>query len=117
MVTSGTSTVIGCLPPGEPCAPNVESCDGTAAVGCVGFPQRLECSTLESHCAISDGEAMCVANASDCDRTSPDRCSGDALRICVNGRYDSNPCSSIGLSTCQATSFGSHTAERPLTAR
>jgi hypothetical protein len=87
-----------CVPPGSTsCDP--PTCDG-AAIALCGGQLRVDCSDFAGHCVASNGDATCVPDATDCDDNSPDRCNGTALELCVNGKYFSIDCASLGLRTC-----------------
>ncbi|HEY7956161.1 MAG TPA: hypothetical protein VII38_12755 [Polyangia bacterium] len=108
--TSANGTDTSCVFSRAPgCMDETESCDGTAAVDseCGTQVLRVACGDFASHCVLDGDKADCVPNASDCDGTAPDTCSGNALQICANGKLTTTPCSDIGLTTCQAPPGGS----------
>jgi hypothetical protein len=101
-VTMGSQSVTGCLPASGSCGVDGTTCDGTTMVVCeFGFQSRVECAKFASHCAAAaNGQLGCVPDASDCGSTTPDSCDGSALRMCVNGKLEATPCSSIGFTGC-----------------
>jgi hypothetical protein len=111
-IVSGSTTETGCFGPGSATCPasvqDMSSCDGTAVVACsYGTSLRVECGEFQSHCvAAANGKYGCTADASECTQNSPDSCVGNAIQMCVNGKWTATACSSLGLSTCQTTSTG-----------
>ncbi|MCU1282415.1 MAG: hypothetical protein JWM53_5961, partial [bacterium] len=81
-----------------------EGCDGNTLVVCGTLASaRIDCGALGGHCGIDTRRGQiqdCIPDATECDSTSPDRCNGNAIEICINGKYQSFDCTSIGLSTC-----------------
>lgn len=108
--TNGGATDATCtFSSGQVCMTDTESCDGTTAVDSACGTQilRVACGQFDSHCVVDGDKADCVPDASDCDASAPDTCSGNALQICVNGKLTTTPCSDIGFTTCQAPTGGS----------
>ncbi len=100
----------GCIPPESTrCIQDTGSyaCQGSVLLGCANYLDgKLDCATIDAQCVEDTGVADCVANATDCTRSSPDRCNGGALEVCLNGQYQDFDCSSVGLGPCVTTQAG-----------
>jgi hypothetical protein len=84
------------------CGPDSVRCEGKIGIACShGLERRVDCGGFASHCVVRDNSLSCEPDAAECARSSPDRCNGDTLEVCVNGHYVATPCSSIGLTTCE----------------
>jgi hypothetical protein len=113
-IVNGTSSETGCFGPGSATCTATEtmaSCDGAAIVSCgYGTTVRVDCSQFQSHCLAdnSNGSSSfsCAPDATDCTATSPDSCVGNAIQMCVNGKWEQTACSSFGLSSCATTNSG-----------
>ena len=72
-----------------------------------GREVRLDCAheVLEGRCTTLGGVASCTSVQNQCGPTSPDRCNGNAVEICVNGRYESTDCGSLGFARCAQLTF------------
>jgi hypothetical protein len=113
-VPSGSSA--SCVPSATcSIATSSPQCEGTAAVWCVsGHERRVDCASVANgRCAAPDGGAAstlttwCVPSGAVCDpRTSVDRCNGNAIESCVQGRWIDVDCASLGLRTCGAVAGG-----------
>jgi hypothetical protein len=95
-----------CYPTGPACNYYGEWCDGTTLVYCSGGAEvRVDCTQFAGTCGrVGGGNRTCIPTATECTSASPDRCSGNALEICVNGVYESTDCTTLGLTTCQTSS-------------
>ncbi len=96
-------------------------CETSSLISCVALPGampdpngrregrevRIDCAheALEGRCAVVGGTSGCTSIQNQCAPDSPDRCNGNAVEICVNGRYESTDCGSIGFSRCAQLSF------------
>lgn len=111
-ITTGTATITGCIPPGTASCPNTttsKTCDGTTTVVCeYGTTYRVDCGQFANHCTPSGSFATgsCTPDASDCTPQSNDSCVGDAIQMCVNGKLQTQPCSSFGMTTCTMAPSG-----------
>jgi hypothetical protein len=96
-----------CQPSGPACTSTV--CNNDVLDICAGGEVvRVDCTVFASHCG-SDGPQNsldCVPNATDCKWSDAQRCNGSALEFCVNGKWRSFDCTSIGLTSCAPTPNG-----------
>jgi hypothetical protein len=96
--TSGNFVPSSCLSAGPSCKGS--RCEDDVFLWCdEGTAVRYDCAMLEARC---DAQLPgCTPLATECDwLNAPDRCAGDSIEICVNGRWRATPCASIGLRTC-----------------
>jgi hypothetical protein len=110
VVAVGRRQVASCLPAGPLCQSGQPRCDGNTLVLCSnpgGREQRVDCAaTFGGTCGVVRDRAQCVFTGGECSPESDDRCSGDKLEVCVNGRYVATECASLGFRTCGLRSFG-----------
>jgi hypothetical protein len=103
------TTIRGCIGPGTAScavADSSSSCDGDELTICrEGSTIHVACTQVARHCgpAGTDG-SDCLPDGSDCDGTS-DSCQGDVMQVCVDGKWMSTPCSSLGFSSCSTTTI------------
>ena len=108
------TTFYGCFGAGTASCPVTDvssSCDGTELTVCdQGTTVHVACTQVARHCgSAGNGDSACLPDGSDCDGTS-DGCQGDAMQVCVDGKWTSVACSSLGLSTCATSATGDGTA-------
>jgi hypothetical protein len=95
----GTPT---CVDPTAPaCGP--ARCSGSTLVTCdaTGRVFQTDCGVLEATCAGDH----CAPNASDCS-DGASQCQGATLEVCVNAKWRSVGCTSIGYTGCGTASDG-----------
>jgi hypothetical protein len=98
-----------CYPSGPRCASSV--CNGSLFDQCwSGEVVRVDCAVFASHCATDASGPRCLPDASDCGGDEPNRCDGNLLQQCVNGRWRDFECATIGLVGCQPTRDGARCA-------
>jgi hypothetical protein len=111
-IVNMSSSETGCFGPGSAACPatttEMDSCDGATVVACsYGTQLRVDCAQFQSHCLIgSSGKYSCAADATDCTQDSHDACVGNAIQMCVNGKWETTACGSFGLGSCQTTAMG-----------
>ena len=110
--TDGT-IILGCFGAGTAsCTPAdfTRSCDGNGLTVCdQGSIVHVACTQVAQHCGPGvDGDSTCLPDGSDCDGTS-DSCQGDVMQVCVDGKWTSLACSSLGFSTCTTSTNGNGT--------
>jgi len=94
-----------CRGNGRSCLEGSDSCDGVAAVMCLGYREaRLDCSRLTDgrRCEVASGRAACVAGGSSCDgATFVSRCDGDGVVLCSStGSLATLSCPELGFGSC-----------------
>ncbi len=96
----------------EPCGSGASSphCEGTVAVSCSsGQITREDCSQRALDRACRNG--ACVLSGNDC-LDDLDRCHGDALQACLDGRWETYDCAALGLGPCLGSAQGAACAAR-----
>ncbi len=79
-------------------------CDGNTAIGCVGGRiQRVDCGGQAVATRCVDGG--CRAAGSDC-LDDFDRCAGDELQTCLDGRWATVRCADVDLGPCVPSQSG-----------
>ena len=80
------------------------SCEGNAAVTCVnGTVHKRDCALNITKTVCSEGN--CVEKNKDC-LDDFDRCSGNNLETCIDGRWVGVNCGELGLGNCQPATNG-----------
>jgi hypothetical protein len=89
-----------CRGSGEACSNSHRpSCDGNVAVGCSGGKvARIDCGALPQNSRCQGG--ACRPGGDDC-VDDFDRCDGDDLQSCLDGRWKTISCSGLGLRACE----------------
>ncbi len=85
------------------CSESGAWCDGDRLTSCVerGFPVlETDCAAQQARCVPDLVGARCVPLASECQPEEADRCEGDALATCLDGRWRSVPCETVFKSRC-----------------
>jgi len=104
---TGARGLTGCVgSTGEECIAGdySASCDGVTAVTCAsGRVGRRDCGAYAPARACVDG--ACVPSGKEC-LDEFDRCEGAAVQTCIDGRWTTYDCASLGLSPCQGALTG-----------
>lgn len=96
------------------CQPSTHKprCLGSTAVLCQGGKvHRLDCSTQLINRACRDGQ--CVPSGSAC-QDEFNRCKGDQLQGCLDGRWTTHDCRALGLGPCKPATVGALCGPAPI---
>ena len=93
-----------CVLAGAMCTGTAARCEGNTLIRCEsGYAResRTDCAVAyEGTCQSYAMGARCVPTATMCDVRGEEFCNRTALGVCVNGRYRSFECTSIGVAAC-----------------
>lgn len=82
-------------------------CKGSVAYTCVNYTQhRTDCAKSRIYNTKCD-QGSCVAAGTACDKDN-NRCNGDKLEACLDGKWRSFDCSKLGLGPCWPGSVGAN---------
>ena len=95
--------LIGCIGAGAACS-GADRCNGARAVRCVdesstsGHEAVIDCGAMGLACAVdAGGQANCLATPGTCNtQSSPSKCVGSDLNVCVLNQWWSIGCSKLG---------------------
>ena len=85
------------------------SCQGDVAHSCTkGRVRKEDCSERTYHTRCKDGD--CVETHSQCSSGSLDRCSGEKLEACLDGKWQTFDCKALGFGACLPATNGASCA-------